>query len=235
MYNLPQKLLAEFFGTFAMVFIAAGAISASEYLAPAGQGNPDWLYAAAAYGLSYGVLRVAVGRISGAHLNPAVTAGYWVTRRLGTLQSIAYWAAQVLGSLAAAYLLVAILPDAGWRDRALGAITPGLAPGFTRLQGMAIEGALTFVVVFVVFATAGDVRAGLGGAGGFAAGGALAVAVLMAGPFTGGSLNPARCFGPAFVARRWDNHGVYWVGPLLGGVLAAVLYDWAFRRDRPAA
>ncbi len=235
MYNLPQKLLAEFFGTFAVVFVAAGTISASQCLASQGQGSPDWLVAAAAYGLSYGVLRVAVARISGAHLNPAVTAGFWVTRRLGTLQSIGYWGAQILGSLVAAYLLVAILPDAGWRERALGAITPDLASGVTRMQGMAIEGVLTFLLVFVVFATTADAQAEIGRAGGFAAGGALVAAVLMAGPFTGGSLNPARSFGPAFVTRHWDNHGVYWVGPLLGGVLAAVLYDWAFRRDRSPA
>jgi glycerol uptake facilitator-like aquaporin len=102
-------------------------------------------------------------------------------------------------------------------------VTPNLAADFTRLHGMLLEGTLTFVIVFVFFATSvgrsGETH------GGWAAGFATVAAAVFALSFTGAAFNPARTFGPALVTRHWTNHGVYWVGPLLGGVLAAVLYE----------
>ena len=114
MYSLPQKLLAEFIGTFILIFFAIGAICADQYLRAASQIPMGTIGVALAYGLSYAIIVGAVSHISGGHLNPAVTAGYWVTRRLGTLQTLFYWIAQLLGAIAATYLLVAIVPDAIW-------------------------------------------------------------------------------------------------------------------------
>lgn len=233
MHKFPQKVAAEFIGTFGVVFVAAGAICADQYLAASHQGRLGILGIALGYGLAYAVMVLAFGHISGGHFNPAVTAGYWVTRRLGTFPSIAYWIAQILGSLSAAYVLAAVLPDAGWRTRALGSITPDLSPDITRGQGMAIEAALTFLFVLVIFATAVDARRGLQKFSGLASGLTLAIGVLVAEPFTGGSLNPARNLGPAIATHHWENHGVYWVGPLLGAILAAVIYDRLFLRDQP--
>lgn len=233
MYGLSQKLLAEFLGTFTFVFIGAGSICADQYLRAAGQGGLGILGIAVAQGLAFGIMVTALGHISGGHLNPAVTIGFWVTKRLGTLQSIAYWIAQLLGAVAAAYLLVAILPESVWRPVALG--TPDLSPDFTRLHGLALETLLTFFLVFVVFATAVDSRGASHKIAGFAAGLAITVDILFGGAFTGAAMNPARALGPALAAHHWQNHGVYWVGPLLGGVLAGVLYDRVYLSSEPPA
>ena len=234
MYSLTQKLLAEFFGTFAVIFFAAGVICADQYLRATGQGSVTLLGLALAYGLAVAVMVTAIGHISGGHLNPAVTIGFWVTRRLGTIQSLLYAVAQLLGAIAAAYLLAIIIPDSNWRPEALGAINPALSPDFTRLHAMLLEGVMTFFLVFVFFATAVDVKGAFNKIAGLAIGLAVTADVLLGLPFTGAALNPARAFGPALITRNhWTNHGVFWVGPLLGGVLAAVIYDRIFLRDQP--
>jgi MIP family channel proteins len=233
MPSLSQKLSAEFVGTFAFVFIAAGSVCADQYLRAAGQGDLGILGIAVAQGLAFGIMVTAVGHISGGHLNPAVTIGFWVTKRLGTLQSIGYGIAQLLGAISASYLLAAIVPESVWRPAWLG--TPDLSPDFTRIHGMAIETVMTFFVVFVVFATAADSRGAFNKVAGFAAGLTITMDVLFGSAFTGAALNPARALGPALVAHHWQNHGVYWVGPLLGGVLAAFFYDRLYLRDQPPA
>jgi MIP family channel proteins len=231
MHNLPQKLLAEFIGTFALIFIGAGSICADQYLRANGQGGVGLLGIAVAYGLAMGVMVTAIGHISGGHLNPAVTIGFWVTKRLGTVQSLLYWVAQLLGALAAAYLLVAIVPDTVWHPAALG--TPDLASDFTRWHAMLLEAVMTFFLVFVVFATAVDAKGAFNKIAGFAIGLTITMDILFGGPLTGAAMNPARAFGPALAANHWHNHGVYWVGPLFGGVLAGVVYDRVFLRDQP--
>ena len=234
MYSLTQKLLAEFFGTFAVVFFAAGALCADQYLRASGQGSITILGLALAYGLTVGVMVTSIGHVSGGHLNPAVTVGFWVSRRLSTLETILYTAAQLLGAIAAAYALVVIIPDSSWRPEALGSITPTLAPDFTRLHGMLLEGVMTFFLVFVFFATNVDAKGAFHKVAGLAIGLAVTVDALCGLPFTGAAVNPARAFGPALVTRNhWTNHGVYWVGPLLGGVLAGVIYDRIFLSDQP--
>lgn len=233
MLRFAQKFSAEFIGTFGVVFMAAGSICANQYLAASSQVRIGVVGIALAYGLAYAAMVSALGHISGGHFNPALTAGLWVTRRVGTLQAISYWIAQILGAVLAMYLLVALIPDAGWRAKALGSITPDLSPDITRGQGMTLEAVLTFFFVFAVFATAVDARRALQKFSGFVSGLVLAAGVLVAAPFTGGAMNPARTFGPAVATHHWENHGVYWIGPLLGGILAAVIYDRIFLRDWP--
>lgn len=233
MYNLPSKLAAEFIGTFTVVFVAAGAICADQYLRATGQAGAGLLGSALAYGLAVAVMVSAVGHISGAHLNPAVTIGFWVTRRLGTLQSLCYWIAQLLGAAAAAYLLSVVLPESVWRPVGLG--TPDLATDFTRMHGMVLEAILTFLLVFAVFATVVDSKGAFNKIAGFAIGLTITMDTLLGGPFSGAAMNPARAFGPALSAHHWQNHGVYWIGPLFGGLLAGVVYDRLFLRDQPAA
>ncbi|HEX4003662.1 MAG TPA: aquaporin [Candidatus Acidoferrales bacterium] len=235
LYRLPQKLVAEFIGTFAVVFIAAGAICADQYLHAAGAPGIGPLGAALAYGLAVGAMVSAFGHISGGHLNPAITIGCWVTKRLGTIQSLCYVTAQLLGAVAGGYTLSAILPESTWRPVSLGA--PDLASDFTRMHGMALEAALTFAVVVVAFATVIDARGSFRQAAGLPIGLAVAIGYLVGAPFTGAAMNPARAFGPALALtpHHWQNHGVYWVGPLFGGVLAGVIYDRVFLRDQPSA
>ena len=223
MYNRPQKLVAEFLGTFALIFFGAGSICTDQFLRATNQGSLGLLGIAVAHGLAIGIMVSAVGHISGGHLNPAVTVGFWVTRKLSTFDALLYWVAQLAGGAAAAYLLRTLVPDDTWRAVALG--TPQLARDFTRSAAMLLEGVMTFFLVFVVFATAVDERGAFGKIAGFAIGLTITMDILMGGPLTGAAMNPARAFGPALAARHWANHGVYWVGPLAGGVVAGSLYD----------
>jgi len=224
MYSKPQRLVAEFVGTFALVFFGVGAISADQFLRSSGTGQTGfgWLGIALAQGLAIGIMVTAMGHISGGHFNPAVTIGFWVTRKFSTFDLLAYWIAQSAGALAAAYLL-RMLPFDAWSSVQLG--TPNLANGVTRLNGIILEAVMTFFLVFVVFATTVDTHGAFDKVAGFAIGLTVSMGVLLGGPFTGGALNPARALGPALASNHWNNHGVYWIGPLAGGIAAGWLYD----------
>jgi len=224
MYNMPQKLVAEFIGTFTLIFIGAGSICADQFLH--GTGGPGLLGIAIAHGLAIGIMISALGHICGGHFNPAVTIGFWVTKRFSTLEVVGYWAAQLAGAVAAAFLLKMLVPEDTWRAVALG--TPDLARDFTRLNGMILESVMTFFLVLVVFATAVDEKGAFNKIAGFGIGLTITMDILMGGPLTGAAMNPARAFGPALAAGHWANHGVYWVGPLAGGFLAGLLYDSLF-------
>jgi MIP family channel proteins len=221
MYNIPQKLAAEFLGTFALVFFGEGAICADQFLH--GAGNVGLLGIAAAHGLAIAMMVSALGHISGGHFNPAVTIGFWVTKRVSTLEVALYWAVQLAGAVAAAFLLKALIPEDTWRAVALG--TPELVRDLPRLSAMILEAVTTFFLVLTVFATAVDERGTFRAIAGFGIGISFTLGILVAGPFTGGALNPARAFGPALASSHWANWGVYWVGPLAGGFLAGLLYD----------
>src|SRR3984885_2176134 len=115
MYSKPQKMVAEFFGTFALIFMGVGSICADKFIIAGGNpGGLGLLGIAAAHGIAIAIMVTAVGHISGGHLNPAVTVGFWVTRRLTTLQALFYWIAQLLGAVAATYILAPIVPDTIW-------------------------------------------------------------------------------------------------------------------------
>jgi glycerol uptake facilitator-like aquaporin len=103
------------------------------------------------------------------------------------------------------------------------------------MHGMVLEAVTTFLLVWVVFGTAADAKGAFSKIAGFAIGLTVTMDILFAGPFTGAAMNPARAFGPALAAHHWTNHGVYWVGPLFGGVLASVIYDRLYLRDQPPA
>src|SRR5271168_5598117 len=166
MYNLAQKLIAEFLGTFALVFFGAGAACSFQYLHGALDIN---LFAVAmANGLAIAILFSALSHISGGHFNPAITIGFWVTKRLNTMDTVAYWIAQLAGATAAAFLLKAIIPEDTWHAVALG--TPMFARDFTRLSGMILEGVTTFFLVLTFFATAVDERSAFKPVAGFAIG-----------------------------------------------------------------
>jgi aquaporin TIP len=225
-YNTSQKLVAEFLGTFALVFFGAGAVCTERFLQTNGSGP---LGAALATGLAVSVLSIAFGPISGAHFNPAVTIGYWVTKRLNTMEVLGYWIAQIVGGIVAAFVLKAILPrDDAWQP-VLGG-TPDLVRDFTRLPAMGLEALITFFLVLVYFATTAEDN--VDSRSGFAVGLVYTIGILLAAPFTGAALNPARSFGPALASSHWANQGVYWVGPLAGGFLAGLIYDSLYARKQ---
>jgi MIP family channel proteins len=225
-YSRLRKIFAEFFGTLAVVLFSAGAICTDQFLRNNNQAGLGLLGISLAYGLTYGAMIMAVGRVSGGHLNPAVTIGYWVTHRLGTIDTVLYWAAQLGGAIFAAYFLRYVVPEEAWRAAALG--TPDLASGVTRLPGMMIEGAMAFFLIFVMFAIGLDEDGVPRPAAGLAGGLTVMAASLLGGAFTGGAMNPARALGPALAAHRWNNHAVYWIGPLAGGVAGAWISDLIF-------
>lgn len=240
LYGLTQKLAAEFIGTFSVVFVGAGAVCADQYLRSQTQPGLGVLGLALAYGLATAIMVTAFAHISGAHLNPAVTLGCWVTKRLGTLPSIFYCVAQLLGAIAAAYLLAAVVPEQFWRPFGMG--TPDLGPDFSRWHAMLLEGVMAFILVTTYFATILDERGAFNKVSGFAVGLVVSVEVLVATAFLAGSIpigasaiNPARTFGTALASWHWRGHGVFWVGPLFGGVVAAVIYDRLFLSDQPPA
>ncbi len=228
MYNLSQKLAAEFLGTFALIFFGAGAVCVDFQLRSNSTGGIGLLAIALAQGLTIAIMVSALAHISGGHFNPAVTIGFWVTKRVSTLDALSYWGAQLLGATAAAFLLKVVIPTETWRTAGLG--TPSLMPDFPRWGGLTLEATATFFLVLVVFATVIDERGASRSIGGFGIGFTYTLGILVAGPFTGGALNPARAFGPAFATNHWLNQGVYWIGPLIGGFLAGLLYDSLFLR-----
>ncbi|HLE36134.1 MAG TPA: aquaporin, partial [Candidatus Acidoferrales bacterium] len=120
MYGRPQKLVAEFIGTFALIFFGAGSICADQLLRAGGGSGLGLLGIAVAHGLAIGIMVTALGHISGAHFNPAVTVGIWVTRRISTFDALSYWAAQLAGGIAAAYMLRIVVPEDAWRAVMLG-------------------------------------------------------------------------------------------------------------------
>lgn len=222
MYTPFQKFVAEFIGTFALIFFGAGSICADRYLQASG-GSLGLLGIALAHGLAIAIMVSALGHISGGHFNPAVSIGFWVTKRIGTMEVFLYWAAQILGGIAAAFVLRAFIPEETWRAVALG--TPELVRDFSRLSAMILEAVATFFLVFVVFATAVDERGAFRAIAGFGIGLTITLGILVIGPLTGAALNPARAFGPALASNHWTNWGVYWIGPLAGGFVAGLLYD----------
>jgi MIP family channel proteins len=221
MYTTFQKFAAEFLGTFALVFFGAGAICADRYLQSSG--GIGLLGIALAHGLAIAIMVSALGHISGGHFNPAVSIGFWVTKRIGTMEAFLYWAAQILGGMAAAFLLKAVIPEETWRAVALG--TPELVRDFSRLSAMLLEAFASFFLVLVFFATLVDDRGTFRSIAGFGIGLTITLGILVIGPFTGAAMNPARAFGPALASNHWTNWGVYWIGPLAGGFLAGLFYD----------
>jgi MIP family channel proteins len=221
MYTTFQKFLAEFLGTFALVFFGAGAICADRYLQSSG--GIGVLGVALASGLAMAIMVSALGHISGGHFNPAISIGFWVTKRIGTMEVFLYWAAQIIGGIVAAFVLKAIIPEETWRAVALG--TPELVRDFSRLSAMFLEGVTSFFLVLVFFATFVDERGAFRAIAGFGIGLTVTLGILVIAPFTGAAMNPARAFGPALASNHWTNWGVYWIGPLAGGFLAGLLYD----------
>ncbi len=228
---MGRKLLAEFVGTFTLIFIGAGSIVAAGTAIPgAAEPGAGLITIALAHGLAIGTMVSAVGHISGGHFNPAVTVGAWVTRRIGHADAVAYIATQLIGGMAGAAVLRLVVPPDRWGPAALGATL--VAPGLSDAQAIALEAVLTFFLVWVVFATALDPEGAFGKVAGLAIGFVIAMDIMMGGPFTGASMNPARSFGPAVTAGVYQGLWVYFIGPVIGGTLAALTYDLAILRRR---
>jgi len=216
-----RPCIAEFIGTFALIFVGIGAIKTAAGL--------DTLAVALAHGLTIAAFVSATMHISGGHLNPAVTFGLVCGGHMTVAAAIRYWIAQLLGATAAA-LICLYLFDA----KVVISGTPQLANNFSPVQGILVEAILTFFLVFVVYGTGVDERGRR--VAGFAIGSAITLDILFGGPLTGAAMNPARVFGPAVAANFWKDHYVYWLGPMIGGALGGLVYRVFIERNpAPAA
>jgi MIP family channel proteins len=221
-----EQLIAEFLGTFALVFIGAGAV------VMAGTAGSGLVGVALAHGVVLAVMVSVLAHISGAHFNPAVTLGVWVARRIDTPRAVLYIATQLVAGILAAFALRWVLPEPLWNPAgagaALGNTTVNADLGMTETRAAFLEAILTFFLVIAVFGTAVDDRGPFAKTAGLTIGLVLIFDILMGGPLTGASMNPARSLGPAVATGDFTGIWVYFAGPIAGGVIAAGLYWFVF-------
>jgi len=209
---LLKKGLAELIGTFTLVFAGCGSVMVAERF----PGTISHAGVSMVFGLAVAVMIYAVGHISGAHFNPAVTLAFAAARHFPFEEVLAYWFSQFIGALLAISVLKAILP----MGQSYGATVPAVPWG----QALSWEIILTFFLMFVIVAVATDTRA-VGTMAGAAIGGTVMLAAWVGGPVTGASMNPARSFAPAIFEGRLEVMWIYVLGPCLGAVAAALLYE----------
>jgi aquaporin TIP len=209
---------AEFVGAFALVFVGGGMIAFASTLTDV----------ALAHGFVIAVMASAVGHISGGHFNPAITFGFWITRRMSTPLAGFYWIVQLGAAALAALLLKWVLPSAAATQRHFGA--PAVGDTIGAGEALVIEAVLTFFLVWVVFASVADPRGSFKQISGLAIGFTIALGVYFGFALTGGIMNPARAFGPQLVANQWSDFWVWYIGPLAGGAIAALLYEMLYLR-----
>ena len=210
-----RRGVAEFIGTFTLIFIGGGAGIVS---------GQDIVAVALANGLAIGIMVSNLGHISGGHFNPAITLGFVATRRITLPLAAAYWASQFAGAIVAAAILRGLFSHGDF----LGAVpnVPTIGVG----KGLVIEIILTFFLVWAVFATAVDPRGAFKSIAGLAIGLTITIDVLMGGPLTGAAMNPARAFGPQLVGNFWGEGWIYYLGPVLGALIAATAYEYLYLR-----
>jgi MIP family channel proteins len=211
--SLWRRATAEALAAFALVFAGCGAIVANDRYDEA----LGTVGVSLVFGLIIMAMIYATGHLSGAHINPAVTVAFTLTRHFAVRDAVAYIAAQLAGALAGALLLLAVWPD---QPAQLGATVPSVGAG----SAFVYELVLTALLMFVIMAVATDTRA-VGAAAAIAIGGTVGLDALFGGPVTGASMNPARSFGPALAAGDWQDFWVYLAGPLAGAALGAFAYQ----------
>ena len=220
--ELARRALAEGLAAFALVFAGCGAIVADAVY----DGALGAVGVALVFGLVIMVMVYATGHLSGAHINPAVTLAFTLTRHFPGREAAAYMTAQTAGAVLGALLLLAVWPD---KPADLGATVPSVGAG----SALAYEAVMTAFLMFVIMAVATDTRA-VGAAAAIAIGGTIGLDALFGGQVTGASMNPARSFGPALIAGEWSDFWVYVVGPIAGAGLGALAYQLVRGTHQPS-
>lgn len=219
--------IAEFVGTFGFVFIGVGSVIALSDAGPYGM-----LGVPIAHGLALAVMISATASVSGGHINPAVSIGAWLANKIKFGDMLGYIVGQLAGGVIALYALEKALPSGTAASGEHGMLQFGV--GVESMQAFAIEAIGTFFLVFTVFGTCMDKRSAK--MGGFYVGAVVLVMSIALGPFSGGGFNPARYFAPALYNNTWTTAFAHLVGPVLGGAVAALLYEYMFmKREEEAA
>lgn len=223
--SVLRAALGEFMGTGLFVFIGIITVVNTQDMVD-GSSVAQLGVVAFSFGLAVALAVAAFVRVSGAHVNPAVTLAALATGNIEPPRATVYIIGQVAGAVVASALVVLAVPGDGGTLGATG-LAEGVSPG----MGLVTEIMITSFLILVIYATAVDQKAPAAHAP-LLIGLAVAIGIIAGGGLTGGSMNPARSFGPALVAWEWDDHWIYWVGPIVGGVLAAVAYSRLFLEDR---
>jgi MIP family channel proteins len=217
-----RRLVAEGIGTFFLVLIGPGAAMVNAFTG----GAVGHVGVALAFAFVVTAMIFALGHLSGAHINPAVTLAFWSVRRFPSAEVVPYIAAQCAGAALASLALLGVLGPVGQ----LGATLPGIGTG----KAFAVEWLLSFALMLVIMGVATDERVPDGFAA-LAVGFTVGFCALMGGPLTGASMNPARSFGPVLVGGLWQAHWIYWVAPVTGMLAAARVYEVLRHAKSPAA
>jgi aquaporin TIP len=215
-----RRAVAEFVGTFTLIFIGGGAGIVS---------GQDIVAVALANGLAIGIMVTNLGHISGGHFNPAITLGFLSTNRITPRLAVIYWGSQLFGAVTAALFLRGIFNE----TKVAHAAAPHVV-GVSDGKALLLEVILTFFLVWAVWATAVDSRGAFKAIAGLAIGLTITMDVFVGGPITGAAMNPARAFGPMLAGNEWSGWWVYWLGPALGGLIAAVVFEYLYLRPRAA-
>ena len=214
-----QALFSELIGTMLLTLVCT-----STGLPVASKPIPD-LYGALAAGCIIILIIIGFGHISGAHVNPAVTITFLVTCEIDIMRALCYISMQLLGAASASSLLRFLAPSFAQGNLGMTMITKDV----TIIQAIIVEAIITFVLCYTIHAICDKKRDDIGGLKAVAVGLAVTVGCLFGGSYTGASMNPARSFGPAITMNSWENHWVYWLGPLTGSIFAGIIYGYLLK------
>jgi aquaporin-4 len=223
----PRAWFAESVATFALVFFGPLSVTLAAVVFGTGLSIEGIIMISLGHGAAIGLMIYTFGHVSGAHINPAVTISMIVTKRIGIKDGIAYIVFQIIGAIVAALAHKAILPELGAKVNFGTQGGPSALLNNDAMSGLGVEIILTFFLVTVIFMAAVHKKAAQGFAG-LAIGGMIFLLHLVGVPLTGASMNPARTFGPALVSGFWEFHWIYWVGPIIGGIIAGLIMNYVF-------
>ncbi len=231
MVNL-RNWFAEGIATYCLVFFGPLSVMLSVVAFGDGLSTEAILMISFAHGSAIGLMVYAFGHVSGAHINPAVTIPMIITRKIGIADGIGYIVLQLVGAVAAAFTLKAVLPELGAAVN-FGTQAPGELINSSATSAVGLEAIFTFFLVTVIFMTAVHKKAAAG-IQGISIGGMVFLLHIVGVPLTGASMNPARTFGPALASGFWEFHWVYWVGPIIGGIIAGLIMNYVFVKKAEA-